>query len=189
MKNSLKLDPFSLLVTVPISRTLSRLQKELKSLGYMVGYSPRKRGSLTLRMILERRIPNRWSLRYGEIDDLCVRLKATRKGHVLVTHNVPRSATGPDFKKILIGSGRSYGRMTESTLAVVPIPETTKVMKIRLPQKLKRDTFLKKFWASGIRPRAFTPHGRSEFHIELEGTRELVSAELAALDRILTQGY
>lgn len=178
------IDKTSLLLTCEVDQPLVSLEKRLNREGFTLGYSPAKGGRLTLRQALEKRISNRNALLYGEIEDLCVSLKAARKGEILVTRNVPRAATGPDFKKILIGSGARYAKIDKAVLKIHPKPEAREKIRISWTAKKDRDDFLKKFWGSGIRPAVFSASSRGASVI-LEGSREGLAAELACLRRLI----
>lgn len=115
---SLQLDTISLLVTCHPAISLRALEKDLNRQGFTLGYRPIGGRSPTLLESLEKRTPNKLSPRYGEIDTICVSIKVVRKGQIIVTKNVPRAATGPDFKKIFIGSRGRYGKIIEATLRI-----------------------------------------------------------------------
>lgn len=112
------LDLISLLVTCSADIPLKQLEKSLAIQGYTLGYRPITKKSMTLLQALEKRVPNRLSPRYGGIEDICVSIRVIRKGQIIATRNVPRAATGPDFKKIFIGSRGRYGKIIEATLRV-----------------------------------------------------------------------
>ena len=126
-----EIDKISLLVTCPSDMTLEALEKELRREGYSLRYRPKTSlKNLRLKKILEDRIPNRQpQLALADspessqsIEDLCIALKVRTRYGVMVTKNVPRSATGPDFKKIFIGSKGMYGEILEATLKIYPAP-------------------------------------------------------------------
>ncbi len=174
----MKIDSISLLAMTPVKAPLKKIEAELSLQGYTLGYHPEK--NLTLEEALIGRIPNRFALKYGEIDDLCVSVKVQRGGEVFTTRNVPRSSTGPDFKKIFaVGD---YGKILEATLKIVPLPEKKGVHRFRIKRE-KRDSFSKGLWASGIRPARVesTPSG---FVVYLEGPTDIVEAETKGLKKI-----
>ncbi len=176
------MDKTSLLVTCDAGERLDRLEKRLNREGFTLGYRPQGR-AMTLLDALERRVPNRDALLYGGIDDLCVSLQAVRKGETIATRNVPRASTGPDFKKILIGSGRRYARLLKAVLKIHPLPAVRETLRIAWKEKKGRDAFAKAFWASGIRPVRFQSGGRTAT-VALEGTKEMVAAEKKCLQRL-----
>jgi alkyldihydroxyacetonephosphate synthase len=177
------IDKTSMLLTCPVDERLAVLERRLNREGLTLGYRPPQAGRLTLRQALERRIPNRDALLYGGIDDLCVSLQALRKGETIATRNVPRAATGPDFKKILIGSGRRYAKLVKAVLRVHPLPEAREVVRLAWKEKKNRDAFLKSLWGSGIRPVRLRTGPRA-VTVALEGAKEMVAAEKRCLRRL-----
>ncbi len=115
----MKIDFISLLITCSVDRSLKDLERDLNREGFTLGYRPADKNIRTLRQALEKRGHNLNFLRYGEIEDICTSLKIRRKGKSIVTKNVPRAATGPDFKKIFMGSEQRYGKILEATLRIV----------------------------------------------------------------------
>lgn len=73
---------------------------------------------------------------YGKIEDLVLSQEYVTPIGVLRTPNFPRSATGPDFDQIMIGSEGTFGVLTAVTL---------KVFKYR-PKNTTRFSFLFKNW-------------------------------------------
>lgn len=114
----MKIDEISLVVTCSADIPFQQLEKQLSKQGYTLGYRPIAKRSLTLLKALEKRVPNKLSSRYGGIEDICVSIRVIRKGQIIATRNVPRAATGPDFKKIFIGSRGRYGKIIEATLRI-----------------------------------------------------------------------
>lgn len=166
-------DPVSLLLTCPADSALKDVEASLSALRLTLGYRP-ARTVRTIREALARRVPNLLAERYGEIDDLCVALRAFYKGGAIKTKNVPRSATGPDFKKLLAGDGV---RLVEVTLRVSPRPEACARFQARWKKKNGADEFLKLFWAAGIRPAVLRRKTTKTLDIALEGLGEIVRAE------------
>lgn len=177
------LDKTSLLFTCDVDEKLSAIEKRLHREGLTLGLHPM---TGTLRRALERRAANDKALRYGGIDDICVAIQAFRKGETIQTRNVPRAATGPDFKKILIGSRRRYAKLLKAVLRVHPLPEARETLRFGWQEKSDRDEFLKSFWASGIRPSAFEA---SDLHavISLEGSKDMFAAEKKCLLKLVRQ--
>lgn len=185
----MKIDEISLLVTVSPKVSLKLLKQELHRRGYTLGYEPiSARPALTLQEALEKRILNHHALRYGEIDAICVSLKAqlrlTKK--IITTRNVPRSATGPDFKKILIGSNKRYGKIAEATLRIHPLPEKRVHLKLSWKSNADKERFLKRFWALGLRPASIQSE-RQGISIQLEGLKGIVRAERDTLKHACLQ--
>lgn len=180
------LDKISLLVVCSVDDPLRDLEKRLHREGFTLGFRPQGARAATLRQALERRMPNRDALLYGDIDDLCVSLQAVRRGETIVTRNVPRAATGPDFKKLLIGSGRRHAKILRAVLRIHPLPQARETARVSFPDKTSRDGFLRSFWGSGIRPVRLKSGARA-ISVSLEGTKEMVLAERKCLRRLALQ--
>lgn len=175
------LDKTSMLLTCGVDEKLAVIEKRLHREGLTLGFRPL---TGTLRRALERRSPNADAIRYGGIDDICVSLKAVRKGEMIVTRNVPRAATGPDFKKILIGSGTRYAKLLKAVLRVHPLPQARETFRLTWKKKKDRDDFLKRFWSSGIRPARFQGASR-RITVVLEGAKEMVASEKKCLLKLV----
>ncbi len=177
-----RIDKKSLLVTVPTHMKLGELRKHLQQQDYDIGFFAGKSAeNCTVKHVLEEGIPNLWHLRYGEIQDLCTSLvAATPLGHVR-TKKVPRAATGPDLKKIFMGSRRHYGDIEEATLQIIPKPDYRKTVVVRAGKD-----FLKRLWAGGVRPLTILRRSGA-LAIELEGLKDVVLAEEKTLKALSVQ--
>jgi hypothetical protein len=172
---TLRLDERSLLLTCSPETPLKSIEAALLVSGLTLGYLPAQ-PVMTLGEALERRVPNRLSEYYGEIDDLCVVVKASHKLGLIRTKNVPRSATGPDFKKLLVSSNGST-KILEVTLRVSPRPSAREQFKIQWKTESKLQEFLKYFWSAGIRPASLVKKNGKRLEIALMGLGEVVEAE------------
>lgn len=177
------LDKTSMLLTCGVDEKLSVLEKRLHREGLTLGFHPLVG---TLRSALEKRDANAKATRYGGIDDICVSIQAFRKGETIQTRNVPRAATGPDFKKILIGSHRRYAKLLKAVLRVHPLPEAREDFRIAWKEAADRDAFLASFWASGIRPTRFDAKAKT-VSVSLEGPKEMFAAERKCLLKLVRQ--
>lgn len=177
----IKIDPISLTVQCATDLSWKRLQSELKRRGYSLGYEPIGQNPGNLKKILERRLPNRWGRRYGEIEEICVALLAETTEGRLRTKVVPRSSTGPDFKRILIGSEGRYGQIRE---VVLRIGILQKRKRIELPlSRISLKEFFYRLGASGVHPLALTFRGK-RVEVILEGPPSRLRAEIQALKRL-----
>ena len=192
MKN---LDPISLLVTCSPQLRLGRIEKQLNQKGFTLGYKPASGKNLTLQRALDRRIPNLYALRYGEIDDICVSLKVQVKkangagspSTIITTKNVPRAATGPDFKKIFIGSKGCYGKILEGVFRIAPFRPRRKRFRMTWKNAAQKGVFLKRFWSSGIRPLSVQVRSPRSLLIEIGGEDVIVREERKCLKKYLKE--
>ncbi len=176
----------SRLLTASANLSVEKLEKYANQKGLTLGYEPAKKiAGNTLGDILDRRVPNRLQSSYGEIDDLCVGLKARIQGREWTSRNVPRSATGPDLKKILIGARGRFGKILEVTLRVFPRPETRRTVTIRWSKAQPMEEFFRRIGSAGIRFALLNENPRS-VRILLEGTAASVQTRIKALKEIVT---
>lgn len=186
----MKIDPISLLVTVSPDLWLTELELALNEEGLTLGYVPvmikkEKTKRLSVKRILEERIPNRYALYYGEIDDLCVALKVHWNGKDIVTKKTPRSATGPDFKKIFIGSRGRYGKIFEVTFRVSPYVLKRRKLRGSWKTASDRELFERRLWASGVRPFSCRREGGQGLVMELGGGGDFIRAQKGCLTRLV----
>lgn len=99
-------------------------ENRLNDEGLTGGYRPIDGYNLSLAECLASRISNIYAVKYGGIETLCAGgVVATPKGHLIEIKAYPRSATGPDLRKAVIGSRNLLGTFREVTLRVFPLPE------------------------------------------------------------------
>ncbi len=184
----MRLDQESLLLTVPVATTLQEIEKFLKKYRLSLRFSPetsfRNPKNLTIKKILSENIPNLYALRYGDIEDICLSVTMKTPFGKIHTKPVPRSATGPDLKKIFIGSHGKYGEIVETTLRVVSLPEKTKKLSLKFESKKKQENFLRTLWAHGLRPLRFKKL-KNILMLELEGLSKVVDAECQVINEAI----
>lgn len=76
---------------------------------------------------------------YGKIEDLVIAQEYVTPSGVLKTAEYPRSATGPDFDQIMMGSEGCFGVLTNVTLKVSRY----------MPQNRRRFSYMFKNWQDG----------------------------------------
>ncbi|MBI4196888.1 MAG: FAD-binding oxidoreductase [Deltaproteobacteria bacterium] len=180
------LDEISLTATCPATLLIADLETYLRKKKYTLGYQPEAGTKLTLQKALEKRMPNRWAARYGEIDNICMALSVNTPFGPIQTRRAPRAATGPDFKKIFIGSSKKYGTLQEVILRVSPRPEREIALQIRWKKRNQED-FLKRFLGSGVSFRSLQKMNSQELEIELCGSRESVEAGLKTVHKMVKE--
>ena len=120
-----RLQKNSMLVTLKPSITVAEYEEKLNADGLTGGYHPVTGYQVTLADCLRERTPNLLFLRYGGIEDLCVGGEVTTpKGHSFSIKTAPRSATGPDLRRSVVGSRGRLGAFREVVLRVFPLPQS-----------------------------------------------------------------
>jgi alkyldihydroxyacetonephosphate synthase len=113
----------SLLVTAQAGVLGEHLERALNHKGYTLGHFPSSIYCSTLGGYLATRSAGQLSTRYGKIEDMVVSLEAvTPDGSIIRTRTAPRSATGPDFDQLLVGSEGTLAIITRATMRIHPKP-------------------------------------------------------------------
>lgn len=119
------IDTISHLVHTDVSVALPELESRLAGKGFTLNYFTPPNNEFHLGEALEKRLPNLYAAAFGGIDDLCVQVQWRQNGRTLANVLAPRSATGPSLKKMLIGSGDTWGRPIQAVLKIYKIPAVT----------------------------------------------------------------
>ena len=137
------IDPISRLVSVDADQTLAQLEEQLAPHGWTLNYHGLPHNDFLLAEALNQRIPNLYNEAFGGVEDLCLQVRlAQPDGSLWVNRLTPRSATGPNFKKLAIGSGQNMGIPVQAVLRIFPVPEQTRVACIIFTQVGQRNLFL-----------------------------------------------
>ena len=95
-----------------------RLEQELAKLGLTTGHYPQSIAISTVGGWIAASSAGQASTGFGAIEDVLLGLTAVLPdGEILRLRPVPRSAAGPDLKKLIIGSEGTLAVVTEATLA------------------------------------------------------------------------
>ena len=95
-----------------------RLEKELAKLGLTTGHYPQSVAISTVGGWIAASSAGQASTGFGAIEDVLLGLTAVLPdGEILRCRAVPRSAAGPDLRRLLIGSEGTLAVVTEATLA------------------------------------------------------------------------
>jgi alkyldihydroxyacetonephosphate synthase len=114
----LVLDDQSLTATFQAGIDGPSLETELADLGYTLGHFPQSFEHSTLGGWIAARSSGQQSDGYGGIDALLVSAKIVTPRGELATLTVPRHATGPDLKEIVLGSEGTLGVIVEATVRI-----------------------------------------------------------------------
>jgi alkyldihydroxyacetonephosphate synthase len=124
MNRIIDIDDKSMLVRAEAGVMGPDLSSELESAGHFLGHEPQSIGISTVGGWVATRACGQLSARYGGIEDLIAGLEAVLPdGRVARSRTTPRSSTGPDVARLMIGSEGTLGIVTEATLRIHPMPE------------------------------------------------------------------
>lgn len=120
----LDIDDTNLTVTVQPGINGMNLERALSRAGYTLGHSPQSVYCSTVGGWLACRAAGQFSTKYGKIDDMVISLEAVLpQGEIIRSNPVPKSSTGPQIERLLLGSEGVLGIITEATLKIWPYPE------------------------------------------------------------------
>jgi alkyldihydroxyacetonephosphate synthase len=120
-----EVDAISHTVEVQAGVRGDRLEQELAKLGLTIGHYPQSIAISTVGGWIAASSAGQASTGFGAIEDLLLGLTAVLPdGEILRLRPVPRSAAGPDLRRLLVGSEGTLAVVTEATLACRARPKT-----------------------------------------------------------------
>lgn len=118
------LSKLSRLITVTPDTKIKDLKNDLVAEGLYLGYRPLDENHEELGYYLSRRVINLYHYKYGNLSDQVSTLTVEMKnGKMFHMPEVPRSAMGPDFNRLIIGGKENFGKIKDVTLKLVAVPE------------------------------------------------------------------
>ncbi len=119
------LDPVSGLATLQAGLTGPQAEELLGRHGFSLGHFPQSFRFATIGGFAATRSSGQASAGYGRFDDMVQHLRVATPTGSLDLGRGPASAAGPDLRELFVGSEGTLGVITEVTVRVHPIPETT----------------------------------------------------------------
>jgi len=100
------------------------LEKYLESKGYTLGHFPQSLYPSTVGGWIATKATGQFSTKYGGIEDMVLGLEVVLPwGDIVDLPPHPRTATGPDLRRLFIGSEGVFGIVTRAWLKIWPMPE------------------------------------------------------------------
>jgi len=196
----LDIDDAGLMVQVQAGINGMRLERQLNRAGYTLGHIPQSLYCSSLGGWLACRAAGQFSTKYGKIEDMVVALEAVlADGTCIHSKPVPRSATGPQVERLLLGSEGTLGIITAATLKIWPIPEKRVFLSfifdvIQQPLEAVRRIMRKNVYPAVVRIydynetlRHFGIKNKCMLVLLMEGDADLVALEQAAARHICTE--
>ncbi|QLY34899.1 FAD-binding oxidoreductase [Nocardia huaxiensis] len=119
------IDPISGTATLGAGLTGPKAEELLAAHGLSLGHFPQSFEYATIGGFAATRSSGQASAGYGRFDDMIERLRIATPAGTLDLGRAPASAAGPDLRELFSGSEGTLGIITEVTLRVHPVPETT----------------------------------------------------------------
>ncbi|MGH2764922.1 MAG: FAD-binding oxidoreductase [Actinomycetota bacterium] len=124
MNRVLSVDRESLAVEVEAGARGDRVEAALNRDGLTLGPYPRSMAISSVGGWIASRSAVQAAVGGGTIDDLVLGMVVVLAGGEVVTlRAVPRSAAGPDLRRLLVGSEGTLGVLTRATLPMAPLPD------------------------------------------------------------------
>jgi len=99
------------------------LEKYLNHRGYTLGHIPQSIYPSTIGGWIATKATGQFSTKYGGIEDMVLGLEAVLpRGDVVTLAPHPRTSTGPDLRKLFIGSEGTLGIIAKAWLKICPVP-------------------------------------------------------------------
>jgi alkyldihydroxyacetonephosphate synthase len=134
MNSVLEVDAESQTVTAEAGIRGDRLESELNGRGFTLGHYPQSMAISSLGGWIAAASAGQASAGYGPIEDNLLGLTAvTGSGAVLTLPATPRAATGPDLRRLLVGSEGTMAVVTRATLSVSRRPATIEWLAVTPP--------------------------------------------------------
>jgi len=159
----------SLLATVQTGIIGEHLERRLNHKGYTLGHFPSSIYSSTLGGYLATRSAGQLSTKYGKIEDMAVSLQVVLPdGEIVRTRTAPRSATGPNFNQLFLGSEGTLGIITKATLRIHPKPEKRVFQSYLFEGVEKGCRVIRKALQMGITPAVVRLYDKADTALSLE---------------------
>lgn len=129
------------------------LERHLNQEGFTLGHFPSSIYCSSLGGYLATRSAGQLSTKYGKIEDMVLALEVVLPtGDLIVTGRAPRSAVGPDWTQLLLGSEGTLGFFTAACLQIHPLPRSRVFMGFGASDVVKAMVFARRLLQEGVRP-------------------------------------
>ncbi len=175
-----RLDAYSLTAEVESGIIGELFERELNAKGYTLGHFPSSIWCSTVGGWLAARSAGQLSSRYGKMEDMVLGIEAVMPdGDVLKTKVTPRSATGPDFKQLMVGSEGTLGIITSATLRINPYPESRRFNGVMFHTVKDALSAIRELMQTGIKPAAVRLYDEIDTFMigSGKGSKKLLSTE------------
>jgi len=125
MNRIVEINDETLTVTAEAGIIGQHLEMELNRKGYTMGHFPSSIYCSALGGYLAARSAGQLSTKYGKIEDMVLSIRVVLpNGKIAETVVTPRSAAGPDWTQLFVGSEGTLGVITRAVMKIYPYPET-----------------------------------------------------------------
>ncbi len=153
MKRVLEIDRKTMTVAAEAGIIGENLERALNQEGFTLGHFPSSIYCSSLGGYLASRSAGQLSTKYGKIEDMVLSLEVVLPGReILEPGRAPRSAVGPDWTQLLLGSEGTLCIFTSAKLQIHPLPEERIFQGYEAKDALSALEFSRCLMQKGIRP-------------------------------------
>ncbi len=198
---AIELNEDDLIVTAEAGVNGRILEEYLNHRGYTLGHIPQSLYESTVGGWVATKAIGQFSTKYGGVEDVLLGVEVViPPGRVVSLKPHPRTATGPDLRKLFVGSEGIYGIVTKATLRVWPYPERRAKLSFATETFEEALTYVKKIVRAGARPAVIRVYdgvetlrhfywiegvkGKSVTIFIVEGNSKIVDAEVSIIKEI-----
>jgi len=151
----IKLNETNLTCTVQAGMNGQLFEEYLNRHGYTLGHFPSSIYCSTVGGWVATRAAGQLSTYYGNIEDMVISLRIhLGNGKTINTVETPRSAMGPDFNEILIGSEGTLGIISQITFKIHPYPKDRVFFALKAKDINEGIDFMRQVVRVGLKPAA-----------------------------------
>jgi alkyldihydroxyacetonephosphate synthase len=144
------------------------LERELNQRGYTLGHFPSSIYCSSLGGYLATRSAGQLSTKYGKIEDLVLSLECvTPDGNILESGRAPRSAMGPDWTQLLLGSEGTLVFFTAAQLQIQRLPKSRVFQGFEAKDVATALHYARSLVQGGLRPAAIRIYDPLETNLAL----------------------
>ncbi|MFI9505027.1 FAD-binding oxidoreductase [Nocardia sp. NPDC052566] len=162
-----RVDPISGTATLGAGLTGPRAEELLGAHGLSLGHFPQSFEFASIGGFAATRSSGQASAGYGRFDDMVQHLTIATPSGTLALGRAPASAAGPDLRELFVGSEGALGIITEVTVRVHPVPETTAYQAWSFPDFETGAAALRSVVQAGAAPTVFRLSDEAETGLNL----------------------
>ena len=165
MNRILSLNEDDLTVTVESGIYVKELEEFLNRRGYTLRHFPQSYPEAVIGGLISTFSTGQYSTKYGGIEDIVLNLEVVTPYSAITwlrKNTVPRSAAGPDLKKLFIGAEGQFGIITKAVLKIRPLPNYIWKNAFSCDDFLKANYMVKKLLIKNIFPAIIRIYDRED---------------------------
>ncbi len=171
--------PEDMLVDVGAGIYGYELEERLNAMGYTLRHTPQSFYDSTIGGWISTAAVGQYSTMYGGIEDMVISIRvAIPRLGLLEVGGLPRRSSGPDLRRLFIGSEGALGVVTGAKLRILPLPEDEARLSYTLSSFEEGLRFIKKLILKGVGPAIIRLYDHEDVALWFEGLPEVQDKNL-----------